>query len=257
MGFFKSIHPSFSLVFAVKCIEIYYYRRAGIIEIEEKGATIGGEKVNTQQSQSTLEQDIGNMAFDHDNVLDSLSMASMALEAKNRTIERLQEELERLRRGKEGVGCCDLGTGGDEGRVLRDTGEEGYQKDTMWHLKAKKSAVSIERRHSHDGSSTSGRQHSLVLLLQETLDELHTCRATIERQNKEMEILKDRLSRVQAFEREGHVREYYEGLLEEKDGTIAELASMLASQDAFAENVRAFLQQHASSLPSSPTSSIH
>jgi hypothetical protein len=47
--FLKSIHPSFSLVFAVKCIEIYYYRRVGIIEIEEKGATIGGKKVNTQQ----------------------------------------------------------------------------------------------------------------------------------------------------------------------------------------------------------------
>lgn len=219
------------------------------------------KKVNTQQQGLTVAVGQGTerhstMVFDDMHVLDSLSMASMALEAKNRMIERLQEELECLRREAQkdaNIVCSELGNEALGHKVLLD--EKQQEDDALRHVMMTRTL--IERRDSHDSTSSSGRRHhSLVLLLQETLDELHTSRVTIEKQSEEMERLKGRLDRVQGLVTDGEMREHYEALLEEKDRTIAELASMLASRDAFAENVREFLQQHASSLPSSPTSSI-
>ncbi|WPT13803.1 hypothetical protein PSENEW3_00001642 [Picochlorum sp. SENEW3] len=216
------------------------------------------KKVNTQQGLTGVvgqgTERYSTMVYDDAHVLDSLSMASMALEAKNRMIERLQEELERLQRGTQQDADGDVCSEAAQHQVLR--GEKQQVDDILGHAVMTRSLV--ERRDSHDSTSSSGRRrhHSLVLLLQETLDELHTSRVTIEKQSEEMERLKGRLDRVQGLVTDGEMREHYEALLEEKDRTIAELASMLASRDAFAENVRVFLQQHASSLPSSPTSSI-
>lgn len=216
------------------------------------------KKVNTQQGLTGVvgqgTEIYSSMVYDDAHVLDSLSMASMALEAKNRMIERLQEELERVQRGTQQDADDDVCSEAAQHKVLRD--EKQQVDDILGH--AVMTRTLIERRDSHDSTSSSGRRrhHSLVLLLQETLDELHTSRVTIEKQSEEMERLRGRLDRVQSLVTDGEMREHYEALLEEKDRTIAELASMLASRDAFAENVRAFLQQHASSLPSSPTSSI-
>lgn len=214
------------------------YKKITIVNSPGEKQTAAYRARGKELEKSTCCDSDSTMVFDDAHVLDSLSMASMALEAKNRTIARLQEQLNAAM----------------QANVTDSTEEEEEEEEDQSAVMRGVGRDVASRRDSHDSTATSG---SLVLLLQETLDELHTSRVTVQVQAEEIDQLSDRIARLQALspnEEGKNVRDYYEALLEEKESTIKELASMLASRDAFAENVRAFLQQHASSLPSSPTS---
>ena len=168
----------------------------------------------------------------------ALEMASAAIESKQKTIDILQVEIEDYknrvdrytqihREAQELVyGAVDQGAPPPETGVRVDISQSRHDK-------------------------------SIVIILQETLEELHECKNIIQEQKKRLDILDD-LPKNGHKGKENRVGDsactnaLYEKLLKEKDDTISELALLLASReqslrDAFAQAVIA-----SQSLPSSP-----
>ena len=176
-------------------------------------------------------------------VKNALEMASAAIESKQKAIDSLQIELEDYKERLERYI-----------QMNREAQELAYGVDQLQH------STDVQR-HDDDPREFFQPAHdkSIVVILQETLDELHACKATIQEQEERLEVL-DMLPKNGHQGKENRLSDgtagtnaLYEKLLKEKDDTIAELALLLASReqslrDAFAQAVIT------SSLPTSPRS---
>lgn len=175
-------------------------------------------------------------------VKNALEMASAAIESKQKAIDNLQIELEDYKKRLERYI-----------QMNREAQELAYGVDQVQPTDV--------QRHDDDSREFFQPAHdkSIVVILQETLDELHACKSTIQEQKKRLDVL-DMLPKNGHQGKENRISDgtagtnaLYEKMLKEKDDTIAELALLLASReqslrDAFAQAVII------SSLPTSPRS---
>jgi transposase len=173
--------------------------------------------------------------FSQKSVKVALEMASEAIESKQKVIDMLQIEIKEYKTRLE-----------QYDQIHRDAQQLVYGVD---HGSQETEAESGSCKHSYDTS--------IVVILQETLEELHACKCTMQEQQKRLEVL-DIVSKNGHLGKENRrgdaacTSALYEKLLKEKDDTISELALLLASReqalrDAFAQ---AIIASH--SLPSSP-----
>lgn len=180
-------------------------------------------------------------------VKNALDMASAAIESKQKVIDMLQIEVEGYQKQLERYREMNL----EAQAIAYGTVVETLPLEP--HLQEHRDTPRQAFRKSHD--------KSIVVILQDTLDELNACKATIRQQEEKLELL-DMLTKNGRRGKENRIADgtsctsaLYEKLLKEKDETISELALLLASReqslrDAFAQAILA------SSLPSTPRSDV-
>lgn len=182
--------------------------------------------------------------YSADSVKNALQMAFAAIESKQKAIDKLQNEIEDYRKQLEHYIAID-----------REAQELAYGSVVDPLPLEQKDAPGLvsHAREPHD--------KSIVVILQETLNELNTCKSTIQEQEDRLAIL-DVLTKRSSSSHAGKenrisdggscTNALYEKLLKEKDDTISELALLLASREQSLRDV--FANAIISSLPSSPRS---
>ena len=201
-------------------------------------------------------------------------MSQVALESKQHVVDALQEDIQAYQRRLEEL-TDEIGKYKVQLNEMKEKAREGMQM--VPHSHPNLSLLSFDDLYSSNPGTPCSRpasarsrrsfsnlqsSSSVVMLLQETLDELRECRATLRQQEEQLvryAFHHRQLNSIQDQENSGRIfhelnsptNALYEKILKEKDETIAELASMLASQHAMQEQVHEFLKRHAS-LPSTP-----
>ena len=201
-------------------------------------------------------------------------MSQVALESKQHVVDALQEDIQAYQRRLEDL-THEIDTYKYRLNEVKERDREGMQMILNSHPNC--SLLSFDDLYSSNPATPHSRpasarsrssfsnlqsSSSVVMLLQETLDELRECRATVRRQEEQLvryAFHHQQRHSMQDKENGGRIvhdmnsptNALYEKILKEKDETIAELASMLASRNAVQEQVHEFLKRHAS-LPSTP-----